>query len=71
MERLTDGWDLRSQNATSIKFIKIVSEREREFLEREKKMITDGVENEEKWLAAGIAGLQQNAFYMHRALVKT
>lgn len=31
-------------------------------------MIADGVENEEKWLAAGIAGLQQNAFYMHRAL---
>lgn len=37
-------------------------------MEREKKMIADGVENEEKWLAAGIAGLQQNAFYMHRAL---
>lgn len=32
-------------------------------------MIADGVEDEEKWLAAGIAGLQQNAFYMHRALV--
>ncbi|KAM1047630.1 hypothetical protein ACFX15_026371 [Malus domestica] len=31
-------------------------------------MISDGVEDEEKWLAAGIAGLQQNAFYMHRAL---
>ncbi|XP_023552354.1 vacuolar protein sorting-associated protein 35A-like [Cucurbita pepo subsp. pepo] len=31
-------------------------------------MITDGVEDEEKWLAAGIAGLQQNAFYMHRSL---
>ncbi|KAL3377863.1 hypothetical protein AABB24_003990 [Solanum stoloniferum] len=31
-------------------------------------MITNGVEDEEKWLAAGIAGLQQNAFYMHRAL---
>ncbi|BBH08049.1 VPS35 homolog A [Prunus dulcis] len=31
-------------------------------------MISDGVENEEKWLAAGISGLQQNAFYMHRAL---
>ncbi|KAK6922560.1 Vacuolar protein sorting-associated protein 35 [Dillenia turbinata] len=28
-------------------------------------MIQDGVEDEEKWLAAGIAGLQQNAFYMH------
>ncbi|CAI9110971.1 OLC1v1011090C1 [Oldenlandia corymbosa var. corymbosa] len=25
-------------------------------------------EDEEKWLAAGITGLQQNAFYMHRAL---
>lgn len=33
------------------------------------KMIADGVEDEEKWLTAGIAGLQQNAFYMHRALV--
>ena len=32
-------------------------------------MISDGVEDEEKWLAAGIAGLQQNAFYMHRSLV--
>ncbi|KAF4377617.1 hypothetical protein G4B88_006897 [Cannabis sativa] len=31
-------------------------------------MIADGAEDEEKWLAAGIAGLQQNAFYMHRAL---
>ncbi|CAL5369058.1 unnamed protein product [Camellia sinensis] len=31
-------------------------------------MISNGVEDEEKWLAAGIAGLQQNAFYMHRAL---
>ncbi|CAL5324245.1 unnamed protein product [Camellia sinensis] len=41
-------------------------ERERE-RERER-MISNGVEDEEKWLAAGIAGLQQNAFYMHRAL---
>ncbi|KAE9450294.1 hypothetical protein C3L33_17803, partial [Rhododendron williamsianum] len=32
-------------------------------------MISDGVEDEDKWLASGIAGLQQNAFYMHRALV--
>lgn len=32
-------------------------------------MIHNGVEDEEKWLAAGITGLQQNAFYMHRALV--
>ncbi|XP_073058103.1 vacuolar protein sorting-associated protein 35A-like isoform X1 [Primulina eburnea] len=31
-------------------------------------MISDGVEDEEKWLTAGIAGIQQNAFYMHRAL---
>ncbi|KAF2312434.1 hypothetical protein GH714_034671 [Hevea brasiliensis] len=31
-------------------------------------MIANGVEDEEKWLAAAIAGLQQNAFYMHRAL---
>ncbi|KAK9129430.1 hypothetical protein Sjap_009917 [Stephania japonica] len=31
-------------------------------------MITDGIEDEEKWLAEGIAGLQQNAFYMHRSL---
>ncbi|CAH9085019.1 unnamed protein product [Cuscuta europaea] len=31
-------------------------------------MITGGVEDEDKWLAAGITGLQQNAFYMHRAL---
>ncbi|KAL7192929.1 hypothetical protein ACSBR2_024691 [Camellia fascicularis] len=31
-------------------------------------MISDGIEDEEKWLAAAIAGLQQNAFHMHRAL---
>ncbi|GMP32045.1 hypothetical protein CsSME_00005986 [Camellia sinensis var. sinensis] len=31
-------------------------------------MISDGIEDEGKWLAAAIAGLQQNAFYMHRAL---
>ncbi|XP_020535408.1 vacuolar protein sorting-associated protein 35B isoform X1 [Jatropha curcas] len=31
-------------------------------------MILDGIEDEEKWLAEGIAGVQQNAFYMHRAL---
>lgn len=28
-----------------------------------------GVEDEEKWLAEGIAGIQHNAFFMHRALV--
>lgn len=33
------------------------------------KMMTGVAEDEEKWLAAGIAGLQQNAFYMHRAMV--
>lgn len=32
-------------------------------------MMIDGTEDEEKFLAAGIAGLQQNSFYMHRALV--
>ncbi|KAK9713213.1 hypothetical protein RND81_06G012200 [Saponaria officinalis] len=31
-------------------------------------MISDGVEDEEKYLSAGIAGLQQNAYHMHRAL---
>ncbi|KAJ7944139.1 Vacuolar protein sorting-associated protein 35 [Quillaja saponaria] len=31
-------------------------------------MMLDGVEDEEKYLTSGIAGLQQNAFYMHRAL---
>ncbi|CAN4109822.1 unnamed protein product [Withania somnifera] len=31
-------------------------------------MIPNGIEDEEKFLSAGIAGLQQNAFYMHRAL---
>ncbi|KAK4361469.1 hypothetical protein RND71_020421 [Anisodus tanguticus] len=31
-------------------------------------MIPNGVEEEDKFLSAGIAGLQQNAFYMHRAL---
>ncbi|KAK3007321.1 hypothetical protein RJ639_016737, partial [Escallonia herrerae] len=31
-------------------------------------MISDAIEDEEKWLAEGIAGIQHNAFYMHRAL---
>ncbi|KAK4276498.1 hypothetical protein QN277_014639 [Acacia crassicarpa] len=31
-------------------------------------MIVAGIEDEEKWLAEGIAGIQHNAFYMHRAL---
>ncbi|KAM3306318.1 vacuolar protein sorting-associated protein 35A [Capsicum chacoense] len=31
-------------------------------------MIPNGVEDEEKFLSAGISGIQQNAFYMHRAL---
>lgn len=32
-------------------------------------MISNGIEDEEKWLAEGIAGIQHNAFYLHRALV--
>ncbi|CAL5332121.1 unnamed protein product [Camellia sinensis] len=31
-------------------------------------MIANGIEDEDKWLAEGIAGIQHNAFYMHRAL---
>ncbi|KAL8199875.1 hypothetical protein R6Q57_013443 [Mikania cordata] len=31
-------------------------------------MIADAMEDEDKWLAEGIAGIQHNAFYMHRAL---
>ncbi|XVF35937.1 hypothetical protein REPUB_Repub19eG0014900 [Reevesia pubescens] len=31
-------------------------------------MMINGAEDEEKWLAEGIAGIQHNAFYMHRAL---
>ncbi|XP_061969609.1 vacuolar protein sorting-associated protein 35B-like isoform X2 [Populus nigra] len=31
-------------------------------------MILAGIEDEDKWLAEGIAGIQHNAFYMHRAL---
>ncbi|XVF73925.1 hypothetical protein PTKIN_Ptkin13bG0020200 [Pterospermum kingtungense] len=31
-------------------------------------MMLNGAEYEEKWLAEGIAGIQHNAFYMHRAL---
>ncbi|XP_027091426.1 vacuolar protein sorting-associated protein 35B isoform X2 [Coffea arabica] len=31
-------------------------------------MIADGIEDEEKWLAEGIAGIQHNAFYLHRAV---
>ncbi|KAM0926758.1 hypothetical protein ACQ4PT_003334 [Festuca glaucescens] len=33
------------------------------------RMLPDGGgDDEERWLAEGIAGVQQNAFYMHRAL---
>ncbi|XAR61637.1 hypothetical protein NMG60_11016112 [Bertholletia excelsa] len=31
-------------------------------------MIANGIDDEDKWLAEGIAGIQHNAFYMHRAL---
>ncbi|KAL2512838.1 Vacuolar protein sorting-associated protein [Abeliophyllum distichum] len=31
-------------------------------------MISNGIEDEEKWLAEGMAGIQHNAFYLHRAL---
>ncbi|RDX99806.1 Vacuolar protein sorting-associated protein 35B [Mucuna pruriens] len=31
-------------------------------------MISEGFEDEEKWLAEGIASIQHNAFFMHRAL---
>ncbi|TKY57617.1 Vacuolar protein sorting-associated protein 35B [Spatholobus suberectus] len=31
-------------------------------------MISEGFEDEEKWLAEGIAAIQHNAFFMHRAL---
>ncbi|CAK7346156.1 unnamed protein product [Dovyalis caffra] len=31
-------------------------------------MILAGIEDEDKWLAEAIAGIQHNAFYMHRAL---
>ncbi|KAH1065818.1 hypothetical protein J1N35_030805 [Gossypium stocksii] len=31
-------------------------------------MLLIGAEDEEKWLAEGIAGIQHNAFYLHRAL---
>uniref|UniRef100_A0A2C9TZF2 Vacuolar protein sorting-associated protein 35 n=1 Tax=Manihot esculenta TaxID=3983 RepID=A0A2C9TZF2_MANES len=31
-------------------------------------MILAGIEDEEKWLAEGIAAIQHNAFYLHRAL---
>lgn len=32
-------------------------------------MLSVGIEDEEKWLAEGIAGIQHNAFYMHQAVV--
>lgn len=32
-------------------------------------LATEGMEDEEKWLAEGIAAIQHNAFYMSRALV--
>ncbi|KZV16548.1 vacuolar protein sorting-associated protein 35B-like [Dorcoceras hygrometricum] len=31
-------------------------------------MMLNGVDDEEKWLAEGVAGIQHNAFYLHRAL---
>lgn len=32
-------------------------------------MILNGIDDDEKWLAEGIAGIQHHAFYLHRALV--
>ncbi|MFS7993317.1 hypothetical protein Hanom_Chr12g01092611 [Helianthus anomalus] len=32
-------------------------------------MISDAIEDEDKWLAEGITRIQHNAFYMHRALI--
>ncbi|CAN6845450.1 unnamed protein product, partial [Brassica oleracea] len=40
----------------------------REEEEEEETRRLRGVEDEEKWLAEGIAGIQHNAFFMHRAL---
>lgn len=38
--------------------------------EREREdMLPVAIEDEEKWLAEGIAGIQHNAFYMHQAVV--
>lgn len=34
-------------------------------------MNSEAMEDEEKWLAEAIAGIQHNAYYMHRALVKS
>ncbi|CAH1446325.1 unnamed protein product [Lactuca virosa] len=31
-------------------------------------MLSDAMEDEDKWLAEGVAGIQHNAYYMHRAL---
>ncbi|CAA2986501.1 vacuolar sorting-associated 35B-like isoform X1 [Olea europaea subsp. europaea] len=31
-------------------------------------LIANGIEDEDKWLAEGIAGIQHSAFYLHRAL---
>ncbi|RYR00932.1 hypothetical protein Ahy_B06g079810 isoform C [Arachis hypogaea] len=31
-------------------------------------IVADGIDDEEKWLAEGIAGVQHHAFFMHRAL---
>ncbi|KAH7836937.1 hypothetical protein Vadar_007616 [Vaccinium darrowii] len=33
-------------------------------------MIADGMEDKDKWLTEGIAGIQHHTFYMHRALVE-
>lgn len=35
----------------------------------ENMMLSDAMEDEDKWLAEGVAGIQHNAYYMHRALV--
>lgn len=61
---------LETPTQTSQARIETQTHLERERVWREK-MMADGHEDEEKWLAAGIAGLQQNAFYMHRALVNS
>ncbi|KAL1119709.1 hypothetical protein V6Z11_D01G119900 [Gossypium hirsutum] len=49
---------MRLRKSNSVKVWKKVAER----------IMLNGTEDEEKWLAEGIAGIQHNAFYMHRAL---
>ncbi|CAK9317602.1 unnamed protein product [Citrullus colocynthis] len=58
------GEGLSLRRGSAVFQLPIISGRERE----REDMLSVAIEDEEKWLAEGIAGIQHNAFYMHQAV---